>query len=55
MLLHAHMTKAVEQGKDQQDTMASLNQSRFSKLENYQELAGRNASFAYLEAEAEAF
>ncbi len=55
MLLHTHMTKAVEQGKDQQDAMASLNQSRFSKLENFQELAGRNASFAYLEAEAETF
>jgi glyoxylase-like metal-dependent hydrolase (beta-lactamase superfamily II) len=55
VLLRDHMAKAVEQGKDQQDAMASLNQSRFSKLANYQELAGRNASFAYLEAEAEAF
>jgi len=55
LLLHTHMTQAVEQGKDQQDAMASLNQSRFSKLENYQELAGRNASFAFLEAEAEGF
>jgi glyoxylase-like metal-dependent hydrolase (beta-lactamase superfamily II) len=55
VLLHTHMTKALKQGKDQQDAMASLNQSRFSKLENYQDLAGRNASFAYLEAEAEAF
>lgn len=55
VMLRDHMAKAVEQGKDQQDAMASLNQSRFSKLANYQELAGRNASFAYLEAEAEAF
>jgi hypothetical protein len=50
-LLHAHMTEAVEQGKDQQDAIASLNQTRFSKLANYEDLAGRNASFAYLEAE----
>lgn len=55
VLLRDHMAKAVEQGKDQQDAMASLNQSRFSKLANYEELAGRNASFAYLEAEAETF
>lgn len=54
-LLHTHMTKAVEQGKDQQDAIASLNQKRFAKLANFQELAGRNASFAYLEAEAEGF
>lgn len=49
------MTKVVEQGKDQVDTMAGLDQSRFAKLKNFQKLAGRNASFAYLEAEAEAF
>ena len=55
VLLHNHMTKAVEQGKDPVGAMSSLDQSRFSKLENYQELAGRNANFAYLEAEADAF
>ena len=55
MLLHTHMTNAIEQGQDLQDAMVSLDQSRFSKLENFQELAGRNASLAYLEAETEAF
>jgi len=55
VLLHTHMTKAVEEGKDQIDAMSSLDQRRFSKLENYMDLAGRNASFAYLEAEAGAF
>jgi len=53
--LHTHMTRAVEQGKDQVDAVASLDQRRFSKLANYSDLAGRNASFAYLEAEAAAF
>jgi len=55
VLLHTHMTQAVDQGKDQVDAIASLDQRRFSKLENYSELAGRNASFAYLEAEAASF
>jgi len=55
VMLHDHMVKAVEQGKDQLDAMSSLDQSRFSKLENYEELYKRNASFAYLEAEAAAF
>lgn len=54
-LLYGHMAKAIEQGKDQQDAMASLDQSRFSKLENYEDLAARNANFAYLQAEAESF
>ena len=54
-LLHDHMTKAVEKGQDQIDAIASLDQSRFAKLENYADLAGRNASIAYLEAEADAF
>jgi glyoxylase-like metal-dependent hydrolase (beta-lactamase superfamily II) len=53
--LNAEMVKAVEQGKDMQDAMAKIDQSRFSKLANFKELAGRNASFAYMEAEAEAF
>lgn len=54
-LLHTHMTKMVEDGKDAQDAMASLDQSRWAKLANYQDLAGRNASLAYLEAEAASF
>lgn len=53
--LRDHMAKAVELGKDSQDAIASLDQSRFSKLANYEELAVRNAGFAYLEAEAESF
>ena len=55
VLLHDHMAKAVEQGVDQLAAMSSLDQSRFSRLANYPELAGRNASFAYLEAEAASF
>ena len=55
VLLRDHMAKMVEQGKDQIDAMASLDQSRFSKLANYEELYKRNASFAYLEAEADSF
>ena len=38
-----------------QDAINTLDQSGFAKLEDYQALAGRNASFAYLEAEIEAF
>ena len=53
--LRTEMVKAVEKGQDMQDAMEKIDQSRFSKLENYEDLAGRNASFAYLEAEAEAF
>ena len=55
MLLRTHMFNAVKKGMDIQEAMKSLNQSRFAKLENYQELAGRNANITYLEAEAEAF
>jgi glyoxylase-like metal-dependent hydrolase (beta-lactamase superfamily II) len=54
-MLRAHMTRSVEQGRDMQDAMKSLDQSRFAKLANFQDLAGRNASIAYIEAEAEAF
>jgi glyoxylase-like metal-dependent hydrolase (beta-lactamase superfamily II) len=53
--LRDHMTKAVAEGKDQIDAMNSIDQSRFAKLENYKELAGRNASITFLEAEAESF
>jgi len=49
------MRGSVKKGLDMQDAMAGIDQSRFAKLENYQDLAGRNASFAYLEAEAEQF
>ncbi len=55
VLLRTHMLNAVKKGMDIQEALKSLNQSRFAKLENYQELAGRNANITYLEAEAEAF
>ena len=54
-LLAKHMRRAMVQGMGQQDAIQTLDQSAFAKLENYRELAGRNASFAYLEAEVEAF
>jgi glyoxylase-like metal-dependent hydrolase (beta-lactamase superfamily II) len=54
-LLRKHMRKAIVQGMSQQDAIRTLDQSAFAKLENYQELAGRNASIAYIEAEADAF
>lgn len=55
VFLHTHMTKAVKEGKDMQEAINALDQSRFASLENFAELAGRNASIAYLEAEAESF
>jgi len=54
-LLFSHMSKAVDEGTGLQDAIDSLDQSRFSKLANFDDLAGRNASRAYLEREAAAF
>jgi glyoxylase-like metal-dependent hydrolase (beta-lactamase superfamily II) len=54
-LLYDHMTKMVEEGVDVQDAINNLDQSKYSKLVNYEELAGRNASWAYLEREAASF
>lgn len=54
-LLSKHMRRAIVQGMGQQDAIQTLDQSAFAQLENYRELARRNASFAYLEAEAESF
>ena len=54
-LLFDHMTKMVDEGADIQDAINRLDQSRFSKLANYADLAGRNASWTYLEREAAAF
>ncbi|HEC19032.1 MAG TPA: MBL fold metallo-hydrolase [Gammaproteobacteria bacterium] len=54
-LLFTHMNKMVDEGVDVQDAIDRLDQSRFSKLANFKELAGRNASWAYLEREAAAF
>jgi hypothetical protein len=49
------MNKMVEEGVDVQDAINRLDQSRFAKLANYDLLAGRNASWTYLEREAAAF
>jgi glyoxylase-like metal-dependent hydrolase (beta-lactamase superfamily II) len=54
-LLHGHMKKMVDDGVELQDAINSLDQSRFAKLANYDQLAGRNASQTYLELEAAAF
>jgi len=54
-LLLTHMDKMVDEGVDAQDAIEQLDQSRFSKLSNFDQLAGRNASWAYLEREAAAF
>ena len=53
--LHAHMKKMAEAGVDMSDAIAQLDQSRFSKLANYEDLAKRNANVAYREAEADSF
>lgn len=54
-LLHDHMTRQVEAGADVQAAINSLDQSAYNKLVNFEQLAGRNASWAYLEAEAASF
>jgi len=54
-MLDEHMTTMVEQGVDMQSAIDKLDQSAFSKLENFEELAGRNANVAFQEAERAAF
>lgn len=54
-MLHKHMTVAVENGVDMDASIKSLDQSRYEKLVNFKQLAGRNASWAYLEAEKASF
>lgn len=54
-LLFNHMNKMVDEGVDVQDAINRLDQSKFSKLANFDLLAGRNASWAYLEREQAAF
>ena len=53
--LHVHMKKMAEAGVDMVDAIARLDQSRFAKLANYEDLAKRNANVAYREAEVDAF
>lgn len=55
VLLDTHMSTAVDAGVPLQEAVDSLDQSRFAGLENFSELAGRNANIAYLEREAAAF
>jgi len=54
-LLNSHMAKMIEDGVDMQDAINKLDQSAFSSLENYEDLAGRNANIAYQEAERAGF
>jgi glyoxylase-like metal-dependent hydrolase (beta-lactamase superfamily II) len=54
-LLDGHMTDMVEAGMDMQDAIDKLDQSAYSNLENYQDLAGRNANMAFQEAERASF
>ena len=53
--LKSHMDQAVKDGSDATTTIASFNAAAWNKLANFDELAGRNASLAYLEAEADGF
>lgn len=53
--LKSHMEKAVKKGVDANTAMASFNSAPWKKLAVFDELAGRNASLAYLEAEADGF
>jgi len=46
------MAKAVNQGKDLQQAIDSLDQNAFAKLPNYELLKGGNANRVYLEAES---
>jgi len=54
-LLQAHMTKSLEDDLEAQDAINTLNQTAYSKLANFELLSGRNASWAFLEAEKAAF
>lgn len=53
--LKAHMDQAVKAGIDATTAIASFQAAPWKKLANFDELAGRNASIAYLEAEADGF
>ena len=53
--LKFHMERAVKKGIDANTAMASFNSAPWKKLAMFDELAGRNASLAYLEAEADGF
>ncbi len=54
-LLHKHMTAQVAKDIDANAAIKSLDQSAYSNLTNFDLLAGKNASWAYLQAESAAF
>lgn len=55
VMLDEHMKKMLHAGVPLQEAVARLDQKAFSKLENFDELAGRNANFAFLEQEKDFF
>jgi len=52
-LLQSHMLHAINEMMDIQDAIDSLDQSAYSALANFDVLAGRNASWAFVTLEAE--
>jgi len=54
-LLHKHMTAQVEKDAGANAAIQSLDQSAYSNLVNFDQLAGKNASWSYLQAESAAF
>ncbi len=54
-LLHDHMSAQVEKGAGANAAIKSLDQSAYSNLANFKLLAGKNASWSYLQAESAAF
>lgn len=55
MALKRHMTQQLKQGNDLGAATASFDSSAWRGLANFEELAGRNASNAFVELEADAF
>lgn len=55
VMLRDHMKKMVEGGVGMLEAINRLDQSRFARLANYEDLARRNANFAFQEAEVESF
>lgn len=53
--LKMHMDRAVENDTGISEAMVSFDAQPWRELANFDELAGRNASRAYLECEAEGF
>jgi len=49
--LYDHVQKCVDDGTGLQDAIASFDSTAWSQLVNFEELAGRNVSWAYIERE----